>query len=396
MPEPLTICHARVVLRDEVVNNARVVTGAGVITAIETEETSSPPEGPVIDAAGAYLLPALIDTHNDGLESEINPRPRVNFPPEFALANFERRAAAAGVATIFHAIMFASFPRQGRSVDHAVAITKAIRERAGQGLIRHAILHRCDLWSPDGLDPLFASLRDCDIQALSLNDHTPGRGQYRDVEKYLQVLRAYRAAGRDVFLSDNEAEIEQRIAERAADTVTVPGVLARISAEHRRQPVTLVSHDDDTPERVDRFADLGAAIAEFPVTWEAARRARERGMEITVGAPNIVRGASTGGNLSARELVGEGLTTIICGDYHTPALLCAAFTLSHEGLCTLPDAVAMVTANPAHTFGLGSTGRIAPGYAADLCLVSVDAGLPTVRTLLRAGKPVLSLATRTA
>ena len=130
----------------------------------------------------------------------------------------------------------------------------------------------------------------------------------------------------------------------------------------------------------------GASAAEFPVTLPAARRARERGMWITVGAPNIVRGGSTSGNVSATELAAAGLADIICADYHAPSLLYAAFALVEAGVCPLPAAVAMLTATPARVFGLADRGVIAPGMRGDLCLAALDATGPEVTLVLSAGE----------
>jgi alpha-D-ribose 1-methylphosphonate 5-triphosphate diphosphatase len=56
--------------------------------------------------------------------------------------------------------------------------------------------------------------------------------------------------------------------------------------------VPLASHDDDTIEKVALMQELGANISEFPVTIEAAREAKARGMANAMGAPNALRGMS--------------------------------------------------------------------------------------------------------
>jgi hypothetical protein len=110
----LVIAHATLVLEREVVENGAVLIRDGRIAAVAAAETLPRDGQPVLDAGGAYLLPGLIDTHNDGLEREINPRPQVGFPGPFALANFERRSTAGGVTTTFHAIYFGDVVRRGR------------------------------------------------------------------------------------------------------------------------------------------------------------------------------------------------------------------------------------------------------------------------------------------
>ena len=379
----LVIAHATLVLEREVVQNGAVLIKDGRIAVVAAAETLPRDGLPVLDAGGAYLLPGLIDTHNDGLEREINPRPQVGFPGPFALANFERRSTAGGVTTTFHALYFGDVVRHGRTVGHASECSATILAGAGRGRHDHQVLHRCDVWSPGGLDPLLDSLYRFPAPALSLNDHTPGQGQFRDVAALKRTMGLNRPGASE---HDLDVEIRRRVEERREDTTTVPGILRRDHAARGERPFLIASHDDDTPEKVDLMVDVGASVAEFPVTLPAARRARERGMWITVGAPNIVRGGSTSGNVSATELAAAGLADIICADYHAPSLLYAAFALVEAGVCPLPAAVAMLTATPARVFGLADRGVIAPGMRADLCLAALDATGPEVTLVLSAGE----------
>jgi alpha-D-ribose 1-methylphosphonate 5-triphosphate diphosphatase len=379
----LVIAHATLVLEREVVENGAVLVRDGRIAAVAAAETLARDGLPLLDAGGAYLLPGLIDTHNDGLEREINPRPQVGFPGPFALANFERRSTAGGVTTTFHAIYFGDVVRHGRTVGHASECSATILAGAGGSRHDHQVLHRCDVWSPSGLDPLLESLHRFPAPALSLNDHTPGQGQFRDVAAMKRTMGLNRPGASE---ADLEAELRRRVAERKEDSTTVPGVLRRVHAARGAAPFLIASHDDDSPEKVDLMIDVGASVAEFPVTLPAARRARERGMWITVGAPNIVRGGSTSGNMSATELAAAGLADIICADYHAPSLLYAAFKLVEAGVCPLPAAVAMLTATPARAFGLVDRGVIAPGIRADLCLVTLGAAGPEVGLVLSVGE----------
>jgi alpha-D-ribose 1-methylphosphonate 5-triphosphate diphosphatase len=135
-------------------------------------------------------------------------------------------------------------------------------------------------------------------------------------------------------------------------------------------------------------------VAEFPVTLDAAQRARERGMWIVVGAPNIVRGGSSSGNQDARELFEHGLADVICADYHAPSLPRSAFKLVKDGLCDLPGAVRALTVNAAQAVGMPELGAVREGWRADLILVRADASTPpTVERVLRGGREVFTLNT---
>jgi alpha-D-ribose 1-methylphosphonate 5-triphosphate diphosphatase len=98
----------------------------------------------------------------------------------------------------------------------------------------------------------------------------------------------------------------------------------------------MASHDDDTVEKAELMADIGAVTSEFPVILEAARTVFERGLMIAIGAPNAMRGQSHSGNLSARAAHGAGLLHILTTDYHPAAILPAIRALAAQD----PDGLA--------------------------------------------------------
>jgi alpha-D-ribose 1-methylphosphonate 5-triphosphate diphosphatase len=112
-------------------------------------------------------------------------------------------------------------------------------------------------------------------------------------------------------------------------------------------------------------------------------------MHVCVGAPNVIRGQSHDGNLSATEAIEDGSADLLCSDYHPPALLPAVFHLHGRGM-PLPEAVRMASLNPANALGLGGTGAIREGYRADLLLIELMEGYPVVRSTLVDGVTVYS------
>ncbi len=70
----------------------------------------------------------------------------------------------------------------------------------------------------------------------------------------------------------------------------------------RQLDVRLASHDDATEAHVEEALQDGVAIAEFPTTQEAARAAHRNGLSVLMGAPNVVRGGSHSGNISATDV----------------------------------------------------------------------------------------------
>ena len=87
-----------------------------------------------------------------------------------------------------------------------------------------------------------------------------------------------------------------------------------------------------------------------------------------MGAPNVVRGGSHSGNVSALALATEGELDILSSDYVPAALLMAAFRLTEvEKVGGLPGANRLVTKNPALAVGLADRGEIAPESAPICC-----------------------------
>jgi alpha-D-ribose 1-methylphosphonate 5-triphosphate diphosphatase len=130
--------------------------------------------------------------------------------------------------------------------------------------------------------------------------------------------------------------------------------------------IPLGSHDDTTVEHILEAHQYGSVLAEMPVTIEAARKAKEMGMLVCMGAPNYYRGGSHCGNLSCAEALSEGLVDILCSDYHFPSLLTSAWLMIERGVSP-SQAMNLITLNPARHLGLASDlGSIEIGKNADL------------------------------
>jgi alpha-D-ribose 1-methylphosphonate 5-triphosphate diphosphatase len=153
--------------------------------------------------------------------------------------------------------------------------------------------------------------------------------------------------------------------------------------------LALASHDDANIEQVEESVRDKVAVAEFPTTLEAASAAHDAGLAILMGAPNVVRGKSHSGNISASDLVRAGLLDILSSDYVPFALLQAAFAMPGRiEEIELPAALATVTINPAKAAGLHDRGEIAIGKRADLVRVKMVGELPVVRGVWRQGERV--------
>ncbi|WP_166172592.1 alpha-D-ribose 1-methylphosphonate 5-triphosphate diphosphatase [Rubrobacter tropicus] len=363
--EVRAINDARVVTPDGILEGASIVLEDGRISGITARAERS---GEAIDAAGRYVLPGMVDLHCDAIEKQLAPRPGVEVPEELAFMEMDRLFAGCGVTTGFHGVSIMA--GRSRGVERGRRLCALVSRLAGEGLVRHELHLRCELPQEESVRAVEEVLGRGFARLVSVMDHTPGQGQFRDLEWF---RRYWSGDGAD------EAQISAALAEaeRSEYTIALDRV-GRIASAAKKHGATLASHDDDTVERVEVLAGHGVDISEFPVNAASARRARELGHAVCMGAPNALRGVSSGGNLSALEAVEAGLVDALVSDYHPPSMLQAAFKLAREDVLPLPESVALVTGGPARAAGLSDRGGIARGAKADLIIVGGRAGIPTV------------------
>lgn len=370
--------NAKLVLADGVIEGALSVSDDLI------SDISTGPSGVGEDLEGDYLIPGLVELHTDHLENHYRPRPGVFWDPLASLHAHDVQVAGSGITTVFDAVRIGSDLDLPDMKIHAAKLVSAIRTGNEQGWLRaeHLIHLRCELPSHDVLDHFEAFADHPTTRLASLMDHTPGQRQFLSMEAYKLFYKTK--------MGTTEAEVEQYLADALAQH-------ERYAQPHRKAIVArakalglpLASHDDATLAHVEEAATDGVAIAEFPTTLEAAAAAHDAGLAILMGAPNVVRGRSHSGNISATDLVRAELLDILSSDYVPFALLQAAFLLPRrvEGL-SLSKALATVTRNPAKAAGLDDRGEIAIGKRADLVRVKMVGEMAVVRGVWRQGQRV--------
>jgi alpha-D-ribose 1-methylphosphonate 5-triphosphate diphosphatase len=377
------INNARLVLPDGVLEHGSLRIADGVIA--EIIEGGAPEGG--ISIPRLTVIPGIIDLHGDMLERDIEPRPGAQFPVELALFELDKRLAAAGITTAFAAVSFAWQQHNLRSQEKALEIIDIIHRRRGECLVDIRVHARFEMTNPDTAPLLEPLLEAGKVQLVSIMDHTPGQGQYTNIEKYVDFMTRWLGFDPEKIGVDIISRIESALVQTAAKPRSwdvVRGVI-EIALRHN---IPVASHDDDTAEKVSAEHQLGVTISEFPVTREAAEAARRHGMHVIMGAPNAYRGASTSDNLSARDAIKLGLVDILATDYFPAAMLHAAFLLAQQGIMPLHEAVKLISQNPADAMGLEDRGRLEVGRSADLVLVETDGTHPRVRGTLRHGMPI--------
>lgn len=376
------LSNLKLVLPDRVIPRGALAVEDGLIAdAIEGD-----PPGPSLDARGLTAVPGMIDMHGDMLEREILPRPKAEFPTDLALIEVDKRLASSGVTTAYAAVSFAWHKNDGiRSEERARQIMATVNEMRPVLLTDHYVHARFEITNPEAGGALTDLLNQRRVHLISIMDHTPGQGQYRDIERYIQFSIQWhkRQTGEDITGDHVKRQIEK--AQQRPKAWDAVESIAKLAKEHG---VVLASHDDDSVEKVAFLDSIGVSISEFPVTGAAGREARRRGIHIAMGAPNAFRGQSTTeGNLSASDAVAAGITDILATDYYPPAMLQAVYAIERRGILPLHEAVKLVAQNPAEALGFTDRGRIEPGLRADIALAE-EGGRPRVRATLREGIPI--------
>lgn len=333
----------------------------------------------IVEARGCLVLPGIVDIHGDAFERQMMPRPNTLFPLDIAMLDTDRQLAANGITTAFHGITVSWEPGL-RSLEQALAIVKTIDDNEAQSLVDHRVHIRWETFAIDEVDDVIALFLRAKKPLLSFNDHTSPtmagartetkiRGSadraFMDIKPYMGLLDS--AWGR-----------------RDA----VPTAISRISKAARNQNIAMLSHDDRSPTERQTYREVGARVAEFPMNWETAREAASAGEDIVLGAPNVVRGGSHNGALSAEEAIADGACSILASDYYYPAPLAAALALASRGVLPMEQAWALVAATPARACGLHDRGEIAAGLRADLIVLPEKQQRPSMTIV--AGEIALS------
>ena len=333
------------------------------------------------DLGGDVLMPGVIDLHTDNLEKHFFTRPNIDWNPVSAAVTHDGCCLSVGVTTVFDSLSIGSFnAAASRNHDNVIRLADGLAQAQGADLLKadHRLHWRCETPADDLPGRLEAFARHPMTALFSVMDHTPGQRQYRNLAKHLANWRADGMT--DDAVDRRMADIRDRQSRNADRNRRLVAEVARA----RNAP--LASHDDEDAAHIDTAADLGATVAEFPVTVEAARRARERGMVIVMGGPNLIRGGSYSGNVPAADLAHEGLLDAFASDYVPRSLIECAFALTGPKFgWSLARAAAVVTAGPARAAQLHDRGVIAPGRRADLVRVRLRDALPMVQGVWVAG-----------
>ncbi len=333
---------------------------------------------PEIDLEGNLLAPGLVDLHSDAIEHEVQPRPRTLLPFDLAVRQADRLFATVGVTTPFHSLSFVGEGLWQRPDDNFAAdFARSIVRLGSRAIVDNRVHVRFEITNRVGLPIVQKLVEDGVASLVSIMDHTPGQGQYPDASRFKAYLKG---------MGHSDEEIEEIMDGKHAAADSAGPTIEAFTATARAYHVPIASHDEDRPERLHENERLGITITEFPMNLETAELARDLGFCVMVGAPNVIRGQSTGAGPKAMEVIERCDGHALCSDYMPATILPAIFKISEELGWPLEKALRLGSYNPARAAQLEDRGEIAVGQRADLIEVELHHGWPIVRKLWSAGR----------
>lgn len=330
-----------------------------------------------IDLGNRKIAPGIVDLHSDAIEKEIEPRVGATFPIDLAVAELDKKLSMAGVTTMFHAIGFEENPKKKRSIELAKEqieeIYNANKKHLGVDNLIHA---RFELSSTEAIEPIKEVIENGMVKLVSLMDHSPGQGQFKSLESFQTYYSSYYGL--------DEQEVQKVVDKKLNKDEDKINDLIQCAKKHN---LTLLSHDDDCIEKLDGLLGLGVQISEFPLDLEVAKYAVSKGIATGMGAPNIVRGGSQSGNISAIELVKEGVCKYLCSDYHPTSMLQAVYRMEKDANLEIAKGFSMISSTPAAYANLEDRGELKAGKRADIIVIEDD-NIPKVVWTIKDGESI--------
>ncbi|MEM8732496.1 MAG: alpha-D-ribose 1-methylphosphonate 5-triphosphate diphosphatase [Pseudomonadota bacterium] len=323
-----------------------------------------PAVGRAINLAGYMVLPGIIDVHGDGFERHLAPRRGAMMELETGLRAVDAELASNGITTAVLA-QFVSWEGGLRGHEFADRVFRGLLATKAETRTDMIPQMRFETHLLDDYETLPDRLAAWDIPYLVFNDHLP-HTRLAQGRKPPRLTGQALKAGRN---PDRHYELLQDLHARSHD---VPAALDRLTKQLAKTDIRLGSHDDATAATRAEWRARSVSISEFPETEDAARAARAGGDLIVFGAPNVVRGGSHNGNVSAAEMIKAGFCDALASDYHYPSLRRAIRSLVQDHGVSLTQAWALVSEGPARVLGLTDRGTLLPGHRADLVILDPE------------------------
>lgn len=382
------ITNGRIITEEAILEGYDLLIKENRIEKVAPADEWSSHEGmEVINAEGGYVSPGLIDLHSDYIEHMAAPRPTSLMDFHLSIRETEKHLISHGITTMYHSLSFFKETEYDykpiREPENVRKFAELISEtQHKKHLVRHRFHGRFEIDNIDEIENLKTIIKEKKLHLLSFMDHTPGQGQYRDLEIYRKTVKGYNN------ISDEQIG-SLIVKHRNKEKLTIDGIreLAKLAKENQ---IAIASHDDDSLEKLDLVESFGTVISEFPITLDIAKKAKEKGMYTIAGAPNVLLGCSHSGNLSAVEAIQEKSIDILCSDYYPAALLHAIFEMNKKYEIDLVEMFKLVTLNPAKAANMErELGSIKVGKKADLLIIEkIEPEFPVITSVFVDGNLV--------
>lgn len=377
----IILTNAKIILENEIIEGS-VQINNGVIKAVDQGRSY---HAAAVDVEGDFIAPGLIEMHTDNMEKHFVPRPGVFWPDPLAAAMaHDAQMAASGVTTVYDSVCAGTISKEK---DYRRDIFPSVMNAVAQGLetgvfrIDHRIHIRCELTGDSVVEEIEPWMNSPLVLLGSLMDHTPGQRQWRNLED----LKRYNVGSGEKTLDEHERDVLLRMEK---GPVNCARNWPRVVELFQQRGIPIATHDDTTEDDVLAGVASRAVISEFPITIEAAKAAQRFGLATIAGAPNVVRGGSHSGGVSAAVLATEGLLNGLSSDYVPASLMQAVLVLVRRDSLALHEAMGMVTWRIADMLNLSDRGRLKPGLRADIIRFRDIDSTPLVRSLWCQGERV--------
>lgn len=383
----IIIRNGKIVTNDRILEDKALIIEKDKISEIAEENKLSHYKNcTIIDAEGNYIIPGLIDIHSDVIETSIVPRKGLVFDYNLALIELDKQLLNQGITTMYHSVSIANSTICNRkrtlSVPQMLEIGNLIHNTP-RLLINHRFHARLELNTPEAVNILVEMMEEGKVHELSLMDHTPGQGQYSDIDMFKkEILKQYG----NISLKKQEDII---IACQEKNKLSAEMIQMLIKTACKKN-ISIAYHDVENEEQLKWMKENNITICEFPLNLDIAQKATQQGMYCIVGAPNIIKEKSHNNNLSAISAIQTKNANIVCSDYYSCGLLYALFQLTFKHGLPLPEAISLATLNPAKALNISDCrGSISPGKYADIIIVRRNQnGMPIIRYVLVEGRIV--------
>ena len=382
------IKNGKLILKDRVLEGYDLILKEGKIQSVCPSEESKTEDGCIYDVKGSYVMPGIVDIHSDMIESYIQPRSTAVMDFEMGLKEAEKVLVGCGITTMFHSIsMFREGTWDVKAIRQAPQVKRlaelVARYRHEERLIRHRYHLRYEIDNLACYEQVKEMIQKGYVDLLSFMDHTPGQGQYKNLDIYRKLTDCHTKSfinlkffQRVIIMACNRDTAFFCHLRQFFQLIKGTGFFLKLGFDKRCKLL---------------FCHISAFIwLMFPITMEVAKAAKLKGFKTVVGALNILLGGSHSGNLSALEAIREGAADVLVSDYYPQSLLQAVFQLYETEGIPVWEAVGYVTLAPAEAVGLADCiGSLEEGKEADILVVKSQGGRPCLEKVFVAGECIM-------